>query len=50
MDLYQLLTAEERDIIIEYIEGYAPQNRLETPLAPLKDILYYWNEAKRNNL
>lgn len=50
MDLYQLLTAEERGIITEYIEGYAPQNRLETPLAPLEEILYYWNEAKSEHL
>lgn len=50
MDLYQLLSEEERDTMINYITEFGPLHASERPMAPLKDILNYWNDAKSEYL
>lgn len=50
MDLYQLLSEEERDTMVNYITEYGPLRGSDRPMAPLKDILDYWNDAKSKYL
>lgn len=50
MDLYQLLSKEEQDTMVNYIAEYGPLHSSERPMAPLKDILSYWSDAKSKYL
>ena len=50
MDLYQLLSKEEQDTMVNYITEFGPLHSSNRPMAPLEDILDYWNDAKSKYL